>query len=138
MMQSQQWFERIDWLGLVLGTPVGIALLALIGFLFALLGFPANGFLVFLLAQIAIGLAGLFAGWLAASRDNSAALSGLATGLLCSFVSLVTSVLVDPTGVSILGTLVLFISYPIMAVLGAWVMGSLVARLRPTDRCQQW
>lgn len=138
MMQSQQWFERMDWLGLLLGTLVGIILSALIGFLFALFGLPADGFLVFILTEIAIGLAGLFTGWLAALRDHSATLSGLATGLLCAFVSLVASVLVDPTGVSILGTLVLFTSYPIMAVLGARVMGSLVARSRPTDTWQQW
>jgi hypothetical protein len=138
MMQSQQWFEQIDWLGLVLGTLVGIALSALIGFFFALLDLPTDGLLVFLLTEIAIGLAGLFTGGLAVSRGNSAVLSGLATGLLCAFVSLVASVVVDPTGVSILGTLVLFTSYPIMAVLGAWAMGSLVARSRPSDTWQQW
>lgn len=137
-MLKSQWFERIDWLGLVLGTLVGIVLSALIGLLFALIGLRADSLLVFLLTQIAIGLAGLVAGWLAASRENSAALSGLATGLLCAFVSLAVSVLVDPRGVNILGTLALFISYPIMAVLGAWVMGSLVARSCPTDTWQQW
>jgi hypothetical protein len=138
MMQSQQWFERMDWLGLVLGALVGIALSALIGLLFALLGLPAGGLLVFVLTEIAIGLAGLSAGWLAASRDHSAILSGFATGLLCAFVSLVASVLVDPTGLNILGTLVLFVSYPAMAVFGAWGISSLVARSRPADTWQQW
>jgi hypothetical protein len=42
--------------------------------------------------------------------------------------------LVDSTGLNILGTLVLLVSYPAMAVFGAWVISSLVARSRPAER----
>ena len=39
--------------------------------------------------------------------------------MLCALVSLVASVFVNPTGINILGILVLFISYPLVAFLGA-------------------
>jgi len=120
------WFDSIieNWLGLLFGVIVGVGAQAALAIFSIVIGLPTETGAMFVAAELCVGLGGFIAGLLA---RRVGLVSSITVGVICAFVSLIASVWVNPKSASIMGVVVLFVGYGLMATLGgsaAWLINN--------------
>jgi hypothetical protein len=136
LVPSREWLDEIDWTGILIGVGVGTLLQAFLGLLLSIARLPVDTLFTFVFIDLSMTFAGFLSAWWALSKGKPAIPNVLVVALLCAFISLTSSALINPGGIRIVGIIVLFVGYTIFATLGGLIadyISSLLQR-RKTKR----
>jgi putative membrane protein (TIGR04086 family) len=123
------WLDRLieNWAGILLGVGLAVFIQVLSAILMWLVGLPMGTPLTLLLTELSICIAGFVAAWMARRMPL---INGVTTAVICAFLSLIATTIVNPFGISLLSLLILFGGYSLMGLLGGGLAGFIKGQRR--------